>query len=154
MNVRTFQIRLTKEYLQVDEDILSEFLNSVLVKKIKTELVIGQPNFWSILVFFQPHQIDLPTISYKPKKISFPKGSILTEKEKRILEALSLWRTAKADEQHITEFRVCRDAELVSISKIVPRKIDDLIKIKGFAYKKVAKYGKDIISIVNSIQHT
>lgn len=55
MKVNVFHIRLTKENLQSDQDNLNNFLDNVTVKKTATEVINGQPNFWSILVFYDDH---------------------------------------------------------------------------------------------------
>ena len=61
MKVKVFHIRLTKENLQTDQDNLNNFLDSVTVKKTATTLINGQPNFWSILVFYDDQNKEKPT---------------------------------------------------------------------------------------------
>lgn len=46
---------------------------------------------------------------------------------------------------------VAHNAELMSIAKMKPQTVEDLPKIKGFGERKIAKYGDDIITILNSI---
>ena len=52
MKVKTFQIRLADEFLQADQDKLNDFIDKVDLRKSATELARGQPDFWSILVFY------------------------------------------------------------------------------------------------------
>ncbi len=153
MNVKVFQIRLSSEHIQHDQENLNKFFDTVPVEKTEVQIVVnGNLTYWSILVFYKT-RVDSRLINGKSKKIFFSSESILTETEKNAHEALTEWRSKKAKELKIPEFRVCRNAELITISKIAPQTIDDLIKIKGFASTKIAKFGNDIIEILNSFQY-
>jgi superfamily II DNA helicase RecQ len=46
---------------------------------------------------------------------------------------------------------VCHNTELLTIAKIKPQTLDELSKIKGFGGRKIAKFGYDIIAVLNSI---
>jgi len=48
---------------------------------------------------------------------------------------------------------ICHNIELVTIAKEKPTKVEDLNKIKGFGKRKIAKFGDDIISLLNSISY-
>lgn len=148
MKVKVFHIRLTKENLQSDQDNLNNFLDSVTVKKTATELINGQPNFWSILVFYDEQKTEKQETS---DKISITDENELTDDEKRIFETLKQWRQDKAAQLNIPSFMVCHNTELLTISKIKPQTLDELSKIKGFGVQKIAKFGDDIIALLNSI---
>lgn len=149
MKVKVFHIRLTKENLQSDEDNLNNFLDNVTVKKTATELINGQPNFWSILVFYDDQKTEKQeNIS---EKISVTDENELTDDEKRIFSTLKQWRQDKATQLNIPNFMVCHNTELVTIAKVKPQSLDDLSKIKGFGGQKISKFGDDIIAILNSI---
>lgn len=86
MKVKVIHIRLTKENLQSDQDNLINFLESVTVKKTATELINGQPNFWSILVFYDDQKAEKQeNIS---DNISVKDEDELTDDEKRIFSTL------------------------------------------------------------------
>jgi ribonuclease D len=149
MKVKVFHIRLTKENLQSDQDNLNNFLDNVTVKKTATELINGQPNFWSILVFYDDQKTEKQeNIS---EKISVTDENELTDDEKRIFSTLKQWRQDKATQLNIPNFMVCHNTELVTIAKVKPQSLDDLSKIKGFGGQKISKFGDDIIAILNSI---
>ena len=151
MKVKVFHIRLTKEYFQTDQDNVNSFLESVTVLKTETELVSGQVNFWSILTFY-----DIKEKNIKEKdsnKISYTVATELTVEEKKYFESLKLWRQDKAALLGIPSFMICHNIELVTIAKEKPTKVEDLNKIKGFSKRKIAKFGDDIISLLNSISH-
>ncbi len=149
MKVKVFHIRLTKENLQTDQDNLNNFLDSVTVKKTATELVNGQPNFWSILVFFDEQKVEKQEKT--SDKISVTDDNELTEDEKRIFSTLKQWRQDKATQLNIPNFMVCHNTELMKIAKVKPQTLDELSKIKGFGGQKISKFGDDIIALLNSI---
>jgi superfamily II DNA helicase RecQ len=151
MKVKVFHIRLTKEHLETDQETVNNFLESVTVLKTETELISGQTNFWSILTFYDEKE---KSINEKTSdKISYTAGTELTAEEKEYFECLRLWRQDKAEYLGIPSFMVCHNTELISIAKEKPRKVEDLNKIKGFGERKIAKFGDDIIALLNSILH-
>ena len=151
MKVKVFHIRLTKEYFQTDQDTVNSFLESVKVLKTETELISGQVNFWSILTFYDIKEKDL--IEKDSNKISYTVATELTVEEKKYFESLRLWRQDKAAHLGIPSFMICHNIELITIAKEKPTKVEDLNKIKGFSKRKIAKFGDDIISLLNSISH-
>lgn len=149
MKVKVFHLRLTKENLQSDQDNLNEFLESVTVKKTSTQLINGQPNFWSILVFYDDQKTE--RAEKQSDKIAVTSNTELTTDEKRIFDTLKQWRLDKASELNIPSFMVCHNTELMTVAKVKPQTIDDLLKIKGFGEHKIAKFGDDILAVLNSI---
>lgn len=149
MKVKVFHIRLTKENLQSDQDNLNSFLENVKVKKTATKLINGQPNFWSILVFYDEQKTERQEKS--SDKIAITDENELTDEEKRIFATLKQWRQDKATQLNIPNFMVCHNTELLTIAKIKPHTLDELLKIKGFGGQKIAKFGDDIIAVLNSI---
>jgi superfamily II DNA helicase RecQ len=149
MKVKVFHIRLTKENLQSDQDNLNIFLDSVTVKKTATELINGQPNFWSILVFYDEHKTEKQEkIS---DKIAITDENELSDEEKKNFATLKQWRQDKAIQLNIPSFMVCHNTELLTIAKIKPQTLDELSMIKGFGGQKIAKLGDDILAVLNSI---
>lgn len=149
MKIKVFHIRLTKDNLQSDQDSLNNFLESVTVKKTATELIKGQPNFWSILVFYNDQKTEKQ--GKTSDKISLTDESELTDEEKLIFSALKQWRQDKGTQLSIPNFMVCHNTELMTIAKVKPQSLDDLSKIKGFGEQKIAKFGDDIIALLNSL---
>lgn len=149
MKVKVFHIRLTKEHLQVDQDNLNEFLDSVAIKRTATQLVSGQTNFWSILVFYDDQKAEKS--ERQSDKVSVTSDSELTADEAIIYGVLKQWRSDKASELSIPSFMVCHNTELMTVAKIKPQTLAELIKIKGFGEHKIAKFGDDILALLNSI---
>jgi superfamily II DNA helicase RecQ len=144
-----FHIRLTKENLQADQDILNRFLDNVIVKKTATELVTGQTNFWSILVFYEDKKIE--NNDKTADKISITNQQELSDEENRVFTILKQWRQDKANQLNVPNFMICHNTELMTIAKVKPQNLDELSKIKGFGEQKIAKFGEEIIALLNSI---
>ena len=124
MQVKVFHIRLTKEKVQTDQENLNSFLDSVVVKKTSTELVTGQPNFWSILVFYEDKKLE--NQEKVSDKISVTIDTELTEEEKRIFIALKQWRHDKATQLNFPNFVICHNTTLMTIAKTKPQTLEQL----------------------------
>jgi superfamily II DNA helicase RecQ len=147
MNVKIFKIRLTKKELIADQNELNTFLDSVNIKKTAVQLIEGPPEYWSVMVFFTNEK----TAVKSGEKISFAADIDLSEEEKKIYDTLKQWRADKAGELKLPTYLVTSNSELISVAKVKPQTTDELIKIRGFAGQKVAKYGSDIIAVLNSV---
>lgn len=149
MNIKLFQTRLDDKHIQQDQEAINTFMESVTVKKTATQFVIGQPDFWSVLVFYDNGKSHRNGAK-ESDKLSVDSEDELTVDEKQILGALKQWRKDRAKEVNVPEYIVCRNAELITVSKTRPRTMEELLKIKGIGNQKIAKYGDDIIAVVNA----
>jgi ribonuclease D len=48
-------------------------------------------------------------------------------------------------------YLISSNTELLTIAKVKPKAVSDLMKIRGFAGQKIAKHGEDIIALLNSV---
>jgi len=154
MKLKIFHIRQTKEHLKSDEDNASNFLENVNVKNISTQFISGQPNYWSILVFYKEKEKETVVLSENSKtfsKIKFPANTELIGNEIEKLKVLREWRFDKAKELNLPAFMICHNTELISIVKSGIESTEQLYTIKGFGDEKVSKYGNEIIAALNSI---
>lgn len=149
MNLKLFQTRLDEAHVQHDQETINTFMDTVTVKKTATQFVIGQPDFWSVLVFYENGKTR-KNGSRGREKISFDPDVELTDVEKQIILALKQWRKDRASAINVPNFMVCHNSELLSITKLKPHTMEDLAKVKGFGDQKIAKYGDDIIAVVNA----
>ena len=61
MNIKVFNIRLSKEFCQTDQDKMNQFLDSVEVKLASTNFVTtGTKDYWSATVFYVPKSFNKP----------------------------------------------------------------------------------------------
>ncbi len=150
MKVKVFHLRLTKDNLQSDQDILNDFLETITVKKTSNELITTTSlNYWSILVFYEEKKVI--TSEKNTDKFSIKSEDDLSAEEHIIYNALKKWRQERANLLEVPSYIIAHNTELMTIAKLKPETIDDLIKIKGFGGQKAAKYGEDIIALLNSI---
>lgn len=149
MKAQVFQLRLTNDNLQSDQDSLNNFLNSVSVKKTATELIQGQSNFWSILVFYDEYTSEKQALA--PDNVIVKDSTDLSDDEKTIFETLKQWRQDKATQLSVANYMICHNSELMSVAKVKPRTLIDLNKIKGFGEQKISKFGEDILAVLNAV---
>lgn len=152
MKIRHFHIRLTKENVHEDENVVNSFLENVNVKKTTTQYVTtGQTGYWSILVFYDElENIEAQFISETVKNAPFD-PSALNGDERHRYEALRIWRADTAAKDNFPNYIVASNAQLGAIAKLNPSGIEQLANIKGFGERKMKKYGDEIIAVLNSI---
>lgn len=149
MNLKHFTTRLAPENLPADQDAINRFMEAVTVKKTSTQFVPGNPDYWSILVFYE--NSHAPSLKEK-ETVKAPEVTMadLNENEQAIVNALKIWRKDRATEMNIPEFMVCHNATLMTLAKERPHNLAGLSKIKGLGDQKIARYGDDIIAILNA----
>lgn len=155
MKVQAFQIRLSKEHLENDIQFINESIEFINVKRVMSEFVTGQIEKWSVLIFYEDQKAGATSSGHNAtlsshNKISYPKDAELTGAEIEIFAALKEWRLDQATELDKPAFVVCSNADLVTVVKMKPETKEELLKLKGFGEHKTAKYGNDIIAILNS----
>ena len=142
MNIKVFNIRLSKEHCQEDQNKMNEFLDSVEIKLTSTNFVTTSTvDFWSAAVFYVP----------KTGNKSIANEIELTIDEKKIYSALKKWRSDKAQQLLLPHYMICHNSELISIAIKKPQTLIDFKNIKGFGENKTANYGDDIISLLNAL---
>ena len=150
MKLKVFNIRLTKEHLQSDQEELNQFLEAISVKKTSCQLINAQINFWSILVFYDQKTTREPRTS-QVSKFFYTVDTELDEQEQKILDSLKIWRQEKASELNLPTYMICSNSELVTLVKVRPDSIEMLVSIRGFGDQKIAKFGEEIIAFMNSV---
>ena len=145
MNIRVFNIRLSKEFCIVDQNRMNEFLDSVEVKLTSTNFVTtGTTDYWSAVVFY-----DIKKSTEKPKEEK-PNFEDLSQHEKEIFMALKQWRNDMASDLGWSAFRICHNSHLMAIADAKPETLEELIQGKGFGEIRSEKYGEDILAILNA----
>jgi translin len=69
--------------------------------------------------------------------------------EQVVYTALAAWRTRKANEENLAPFIIAHNSMLKQIVKLRPGTIKELNAIKGFGERRISKYGKEIIAVLN-----
>lgn len=146
MKAEIFKIRMMPAYQQTDLDNLSGFLSSKRIKRMQSAFVEAEPNYWSILIIYE-------VTNARTSNTKFSVNSIeeLSEGDKKLLEFLKAWRRDKAEQLNVPVFMICHNTELMSIAKARPKTNAELIQIKGFGEYKTARFGEDIIVMINAM---
>jgi superfamily II DNA helicase RecQ len=145
MNIRVFNIRLSKEFCIIDQNRMNEFLDSVEVKLTSTNFVTtGSLDYWSAVVFYDIKK------NIEKTKVEKPSFDDLSQQEKEIFIALKEWRNDFASNLGWSAFRVCHNSHLIAIADAKPETLEELAKVKGFGEVRTEKYGEDILSILNA----
>jgi translin len=93
-------------------------------------------------------------------KIAEPELNVEEPEESRIIEPdlnifemeiykkLEAWRNKKANEENIAPFVIAKNTWLKEIARMRPDVPEELQKIPGFGERRVTKYGKEIVALV------
>ena len=151
MKIKTFQIRLGVQ-LHQDEQTLNQFMETVSIKKTAAEFVTDKINYWSAIVYYEDrvHKHD-SIMNVQSDKITFPSDADLNNEEEAIFKTLQKWRNDIAIRISLPGYMICNKSELVTITKLKPKSLEELGKIKGFSSRKIMKYGDDILALLNSV---
>ena len=143
MQVKTFTIRLDNTNLEIDQNSLNNFLETVKFKKSETHFIESENSYWSVLVHYEEH--------IKTKVIETIKAEDLSLNEQSLFNHLKKWRSEKAEQIGLKNFMICHNSELINCAIKKPNSISELKLIKGFGTAKVEKFGEDIISLLNVV---
>ncbi len=143
MQVKLFTIRMDSDNLEIDQNSLNDFLETITFKKSDTHFVESDTGYWSVLVHYE-EEIEI-------QKEAVKNSDEMNLDEQQVFKQLKKWRTEKAQELGFKSFMICYDSELTNIAIKKPNSIEELKKIKGFSNIKSEKYGTDIISILKSV---
>lgn len=69
--------------------------------------------------------------------------------QKDLLEKLKKWQADRARRDNVEAYRVLPYSVLEEIARREPQSANELLEIKGIKEKKLARYGKEILAIVN-----
>ncbi len=123
-------------------------VSNTFAELIKTDKL----NYWSVILTYSEFKNEkFKKANDKKEKLSYSTDTELTDEEQIIYDNLKQWRTDKATTEKVSSFVVAYDTELITIAKEKINNIDDFKNIKGFGEKKIAKYGDDIIALLNSL---
>lgn len=146
MKIKHFTVSVSPN-TSYDTQVMDSFLAGVKVHKISTQFVPAEVDFWSILVFYEEAEQEKPA-----REAVAVTEEDLTEDDRQLLAALRTWRRDQAVAQNVPEYLICPNSALIGVAKIRPLTPGDLSAIKGFGETKVARYGGDLLTIVNSFE--
>jgi len=170
MQVKLFNTRIDADTIVADQQAINSFMETVTVKNTATQFVNGDPDFWSILIFYENGEEIIPKKAKAVEKVvssgsaAIPEKETiseknpaaetveteLTEEQNQIIMALKIWRKDKANELQQPEFMVFPNATLEALAKSKPRKMEELSGVKGLGPAKITRYGDDLMAILNA----
>lgn len=148
MKTKIFKIRLSDEFIHVDQKNLDQFLAENNILKYETAFVKDEENYWSVILYYEELKMQLNEA--KPEKYSAEQEQ-LSPDEIKIFDCLRHWRTEKAKEKSLPVYLIATNKELFSIAKYKPIKKEELLDIKGFGKFKIENYGEEIIEILEMV---
>lgn len=149
MRLKLFKIRVSDEFIAVDQKSLDKFLAQHNVLKYESAFVKDHDPYWSVILYYE--EMNLQVNEVKSQKYSADKDEDLNPDEIKILESLKLWRSEKAKDQRLPVYFIATNNELLSIAKYKPLKTEELLDIKGFGKHKIENYGEEIIGILERV---
>jgi superfamily II DNA helicase RecQ len=144
MNIKVFNIRLSKEHCVNDQEKMNEFLQNVEVKLCSTNFVTSNStDYWSAFIYYELKK-EKPNLV----KLYF---NDLTIDEKKRFNSLKQWRNDLATKLNWSAFRICHNSHLISIAKENPTTLYELGKVSQFGTIRAEKYGDDIMAVLNAL---
>lgn len=140
MSIKVCNIRLDKQHLQLDQNNLNAFLDTVNVKLTSSNFVTtGTIDYWSVLIFYEPKKETKNAVG----------ESDLIGSGKEFYELLKIWRNNKAAELNLPHYIICHNSQLMAVAVNKPQTISELKKIKGFGEIKTERFGQEILAVMN-----
>ena len=142
MPVRILTIPFDPANALFHDEELNRFLLNKHVEAMQAEFfMIDAKAFWSVFVRYEP------LLAEEDKR----SADELDDRQSLLMRRLKEWRKEKADKEGIPPFIIATNKELLEIVKKTPASLEALKDVHGFGKKKVARHGREIVSIVRGI---
>ncbi|MBF0343241.1 MAG: HRDC domain-containing protein [Nitrospirae bacterium] len=140
MPVRIFAIPFVSEKGCFFDEEVNNFCLNKKVRKMETYFFQsdGKP-YWTILIEYNEVLKDEKTPDVN-----------LDEPEKLLYQRFKEWRKNKAEADGVPVYIIATNSEIMELIKRTPKSLEALRSIRGFGKKKIEKYGKEIIDIINN----
>ncbi len=140
MPIRLFTIPFDpKQELFQDEE-LRAFLLNKQIKTLRPEVFQANGKaYWSI---FAEYENVFST--------DIEKSDGLNEPQKLLFQRLREWRKETANKEGIPVFIIANNSQLAEVVLRAPKTLESLRQIHGFGKKKVDKYGKEILGMIET----
>jgi len=145
MQVSVFSIRIDPAFLELDQQKLNAFLETVIFKKSSTQLLESEPAHWTVIVHYETEE------QQKPIRLERKSYEDLLPQDKQVYGYLNQWRTEKSEALKLKKYMICHNSELIDLALYKPSNLDELQQIKGFGKQKSERFGEDILAILNAI---
>lgn len=146
-----FVLSLVKEGIEYDK--LDEELRLfyVALSRAKDKLVISYTG--TLSKFITDDMLSMLDVKKKNKTLfsygTMVKKTLDSSNPGVLKNMLKDWRVQKSNESSLPSYMVLSNAAIEDIVRMKPRTKDDLLQISGLGPTKIAKYGNDILRIIN-----
>lgn len=121
------------------------FIKSLIKEMIKSNFVCLKEGTYSMLKL---NKTSMDILLQNKKVILFVKEEQVLDKD--LFIKLKEWRRNRASKEGIKPYIIFSDSSLIEIVNNLPKNEEELIQIRGVGEKKVFKYGKEILQIINT----
>jgi superfamily II DNA helicase RecQ len=124
-----------------DDELLQKFSMNKSIKTFRAEFFEDSgEKFWTVFIEYDPLLKETPEKTVES----------LDDNQKALFEKFRVWRKERAEKEGIPIYIIMTNNEIVKIIKAKPETLENLGLIKGFGKGKIAKYGKEIISLIKT----
>ncbi len=125
---------------------LTEGYNNDMGLKVALLQLVQQEGF--DIPKYQKAKVDFALQKPKRKRVQKDEEVYGSVSHPKLIGILSKWRAAKARENQLPAFTVLHQKSLLAIADKLPRDGKSLLKIPGLGAAKVAKYGVELVQLV------
>ena len=120
------------------EDLNNFCLNKKIIRTQQEFFNKDQKHYWTVF------------LEYESIHENQSDNNTLNEAERLFYQRLREWRKEQAEKEGIPVFIIANNRQLIEIIKKRPKTLEALHQIQGIGKKKIERYGKDIISLVET----
>lgn len=139
MPVRIFTITFDPQHEVFQDEELRAFLLNKRVNTLHPEFFQANGKaYWSVFTEYET------VLSADPQK-----NDGLNAPQKLLYQRLREWRKETAEKEGIPAYIIANNSQIAEVVMRAPRSLEALRQIHGFGKKKVERYGKTILEIIN-----
>ena len=145
MKLKVLKIRIDDRFQITDEAIVNDYLSRFEIVNMNAKLVADEITYWSVLIYYNNKKNTVIS-----SKNTVNSESELSEEEKIIYNKLKDGRADKAREAQLPAYIIFHNTHLMSIARHKPCTLDDLENVNGIGKRKVEKFGREIIEVLEN----
>lgn len=160
MKIKSFIIRLNSDFYSSDQEKINSFLENVNFVKSSVSFVDEKSKFWTILIHYKDSDSTENGLKFKDEDTTTSQTQIISIKAEKtelnpeqteLAQHLKEWRRQRGEKERLPLFMIITNSDIEAIAKVRPSRIEDFFGLKGFGERKIARYGEEIIALLNSV---
>ena len=138
MELRIFTLPFDENIEGFPDEIITQFCLNKKVHSVQTQFFLKNNNpYWSVAIQYE-------TILKGEERIK-----ALDEAQQLLYKRLRAWRKEKGMKVGYPVYLIATNAQLTDMILLKCRTLESLKQVKGFGKKRIEKYGKSFIQIIN-----